>query len=73
MSKRKRKPRPLTIKQGELLEALRRDVWKKAPPFTKSNTILSLKDRGLIAMRVPDNYGWHRIGLSYTEYELRKL
>jgi hypothetical protein len=63
----------LSLKQQELLDWLRaRRKWRTAPLWTTSQTILSLRARGLIEMRLPT---WATLFmlLTYKQYQLRAL
>lgn len=64
------KRRGLTVCQADLLDALSALEWRKAPPFTKAATILSLQARGLIEMRPADGF-W--MAQRYSDYLLRKV
>ncbi len=49
----------LTEKQKKLLDYLSFDKWQRPPHRTSASTILSLKERGLIKMRLPEH--WRKI------------
>ncbi len=59
--------RKLTARMRSLLDSLSVVEWKKAPPFTRSETVLALQKRGLIEIRIGSDVLW-----SYHGLEMRR-